>query len=456
MKTKNMDMLNGNLLKKIWIFTVPLWISGILQLLFNACDLMVVGSFAGEDSLAAVGSTSSITALIVNLFIGISIGANVVVARCIGSKDYKKCEKVVHTSILFSLIAGVFLMLVGIIGARLLLELMDTPNDIIDKAVLYLQLYFGGMIFYMLYNFGAAVLNAKGETKKPLYYLTLAGVINVILNLFFVIVLDMNVAGVAIATVTSQAVSAFLVIRNLIKSEDYVKLNIKNLRIDGESLKEIIYIGLPSGINSCLFSISNVVIQKTINSFGSVVVAGNSASININSFIHTSMGAFCKACITFTSQNYGAGKLDNCKKAMWYSMSYAMGIGIALGLIAYFLATPLLGLYTDNSEAIKYGTIRLAIVGVTSFVCMIGDIFVAGLKGFGKSIMPMCMSIVGVVGVRLIWIWTVFAANPTLKTLYISYPISWIITGIAQGISYFIVFNKLKKAMKHPAVEEIN
>ena len=452
MKTKNIDMLNGNLFKKILVFTIPLWISSILQLLFNACDLMVVGSFAGDDSLAAVGSTSSISALIVNLFIGVSVGANVVVARCIGSKDYQKCEKVVHTSILFSVLAGAFLMVIGLIGARYLLEALDTPADIIDKAVLYIQIYFGGMIFNMLYNFGSSILNAKGETKKPLYYLTIAGVLNVLLNLFFVIVLGMDVAGVAIATVASQAVSSILVIRYLIKSTDYVRLDIKKLKIDADSLKEIISIGLPSGINSCLFSISNVVIQKSVNSFGSIVVAGNSAAININSFIHTSMGAFCKACITFTGQNYGAGKLNNCKKVMWYCMGCAVCVGIILGGVAYLCANPLLGLYTEGTESILYGKTRLAIVGLTSFVCCIGDVFVSSLKGFGYSLVPMFMSILGVVGVRLIWIYTVFAANPTLETLYISYPISWLITALAQGLSFNIVYKKLKKALEHPAV----
>lgn len=454
-KTKRVDMLNGNLLKKILFFTVPLWISSILQLLFNACDLMVVGSFAGDDSLAAVGSTASITNLIVNLFIGISVGVNVVVARSIGSKDYKKCERVVHTSILFSLFAGMFLMMIGIAGARFFLEMMDTPADIIDKAELYLKIYFSGMIFHMVYNFGAAILNAKGETKKPLYYLTIAGIINVILNLFFVIVLSMDVKGVAIATVASQAISCILVLRCLMKSDDCVQLSLKKLKIDGVCLKEVINIGLPSGINSCLFSISNVVIQKSINSFGSIVVASNSAAININAFIHTSMSAFCKACITFTSQNYGAGKIKNCKKVMWYSMIYAISVGIVLGILAYVFANPLLSLYSDGVDSIKYGTIRLAIVGLTSFLCCIGDIFVSSLKGFGYSLVPMFMSILGVVGVRLIWIYTVFAANPTLETLYVSYPISWIITGIVQGISFSVIYRKLKKAIEHPATQEL-
>lgn len=446
MKAKTVDMLNGNLLKKIIVFAIPLMLSGMLQLLFNACDLMVVGKFAGSDSLAAVGSTGSLTALIVNLFMGISVGANVVVAIAIGRKDKEKAQHAVHTAILFSVIIGAVLSVIGIFSARFLLEKLDTNVEVLDKATLYMQIYFGGMIFNMLYNYGASILRAVGETKKPLKYLTIAGVCNVILNLIFVIVFNMDVAGVALATIISQGISAILVVRYLTKSEEYIHLNLKELRIHKDSLGEMLFVGLPAGINSSLFSISNVFIQKAVNSFNSTaVVAGNAAAANVGSFVFTAMTSFQHACTSFTSQNYGANKIENCKKSLWSSLLCVVTTGVSLGLIVIIFGKPLLNLYTDNSGAIEYGVIRLGIIGATYFLCGVNDVLVGNLRGLGYSLTPTIVSITGICVFRLVWIFTVFEANHTLEILYYSYPISWFITALVNGICLIVVYNKKKR-----------
>ncbi len=440
------DLTQGNLFKKILFFTIPIILSSILQLLYNACDLIVVGKFAGDSSLAAVGSTGALTNLIVNLFIGISIGANVAVAKAIGKNDPEKCKKVVHTAILFSVIAGVFLTFFGIFTARIWLELMDTNINVIDKSTLYLQIYFAGMVFNMVYNFGAAILRAIGETKKPLYYLSFAGIINVILNLILVIVFKMDVAGVAIGTIVSQAVSAVLIIRYLTKVENMVKLNLKELKIDSHALLEMVLIGLPAGIQGCLFSISNVFVQKAVNSFNiTEVVAGNTAASNIEGFIYAAMNAFYQACITFTSQNYGARKIKNCKKSLYYCLFYVTITGIILGIFGLIFDRELISIYADGSKTIEYGLIRFKIFCYTYFLCGIMDVFVGGLRGLGSSIIPMIVSIIGACGFRLFWIYTVFKENHTLKTLYISYPISWILTSVIHLLCYIIVYNNIKK-----------
>ena len=443
--SKEIDLLSGNLLKKIIIFAIPVMLSGILQLLFNACDLMVVGKFAGEDSLAAVGSTTAITSLIVNLFIGVSVGANVAVARAIGRKNKDRCQDVVHTAILFSLIVSVFITVFGIAFSEYFLEKMDTNIEVIDKAKLYLQIYFSGAIFNLVYNFGAAIVRATGETKKPLYFLTISGVINIVLNLIFVIVFNMDVAGVALATIISQMISAILIILYLIKNEGYIKLDIKQLKIDKSSLMEMILIGLPAGVQSSLFSISNIFIQRAVNSFGSTaVVAGNSASNNIGGFIYTSMNAVCHACVTFTSQNYGAKEIKNCKKVLLYSLLSVTIVGLVVGGVAVLFGKPLLGLYANGDDAIKYGLIRLTMIGLTYFLCGIEEVFVGSMRGLGYSIVPMVTSVVGICGVRLLWIYTVFESNHTLQILYLSYPLSWAITSTVHLISYLPVYRKVK------------
>lgn len=446
--SKEIDLLHGNLLKKIIKFSIPVILSGILQLLFNACDLIVVGKFSGDDSLAAVGSTGALTALIINLFIGFSVGANVAVARSIGRKDKERCHDVVHTSILFSAIIGIFLTAFGVLTAKYWLIKMDTNDEILDKATIYLRICFAGMIFNMIYNFGAAIVRATGETKRPLYYLIFSGIVNVILNLIFVIVFKMDVAGVALATIISQMISAVLILIYLSKLEGYVHFNIKDLKIDKSSLNEIVLIGLPAGIQSSLYAISNVTIQTAVNSFNSTaVVAGNSASNNIGSFIYTSMNAFYQACITFTSQNLGARKIKNCKKVLVYCLLCVTVIGLGVGGIAVLFGAPLLGMYANGSEAIKYGLIRLSIVGLSYFLCGIADVIVGGLRGLGYSIIPMITSIIGICGIRLLWVYTAFENNHTLETLYISYPLSWGVTAIVHFVCYVFIYKKTIKSI---------
>ena len=443
---KTMDLTTGNLLKKIITFSIPVMLSGVLQLLFNTCDLIVVGKFAGDASLAAVGSTSSLINLIVNLFMGVSVGANVTVARAIGKKDHEEVNRLVHTAVLFSVIAGIILMIFGIFTARFWLELMDTTTESIDKATLYLQIYFGGMIFLMLYNFGSSILRAVGETKKPLKYLTLAGIINVILNLILVIFFHLDVAGVAIATIVSQAISALLVIRHLTKRKDVVRLNIKKLKIDLKALGAMVYIGLPAGVQGFLFSISNVVIQSSINSFDSTaIVAGNTASHNVEGFVYVSMNAFYQASLTFTGQNYGAKKIENCKKVLLYSLLCVFVSGFVLGVIGYLFGDILLNLYTDGTESIGFGKIRMSIIMTTYFLCGIMDVAVGALRGFGKSIVPTIVTILGVCVFRLVWIYTVFETNHTLEVLYSSYPISWLVTGGIHIISFILIYKHYKK-----------
>lgn len=455
---KEMDMTSGNLLKKIIVFSIPVILSSCLQLLYNAVDLAVVGKFCGHQSLAAVGSTGSLVNLIVNVFMGVSIGTNVAVARAIGQKNDNKVHKLVHTAILFAIISGVFLMIFGIFTARIWLDLMGTTEDALDLATLYLQIYFGGMVFNMVYNFGAAILRSIGETKRPLYYLSFAGIINVGLNFFLVLVCGLDVAGVAIGTIVSQAISAILIVLYLMKVKGVIHLNLRRLRIHKKALGEMILIGLPAGIQGSLFSISNVFIQSAVNSFqSSVIVAGNTAASNIEGFVYSGMNAFYQACISFTSQNYGAGKLKNCKKVMTYSLLCVSVTGFVMGALALLFGPSLLSIYTSEQASIDVGMIRLGVICLVYFACGIMDVLVGGLRGLGYSIVPMVVSILGACVFRLIWIYTIFQNVHTLDMLYISYPISWIATATVHFISYIIVYRLVKK--KHPEmvlIEEKN
>lgn len=443
---KDMDMLSGNLFKKIILFSIPVMLSSCLQLLYNAVDLAVVGNFCGHQSLAAVGSTGALTNLIVNVFIGVSIGANVSIARAIGQKNDSKVHKLVHTAVLFSIIAGIFLMFFGIFTAKYWLELMGTTEDILDLATLYLQIYFGGMVFNMVYNFGAAILRSVGETKKPLYFLAVAGLVNVCLNFFLVMVCHLDVAGVAIGTIVAQMLSSVMIIICLVRRNGILHLNLKKLTIDKKCLGEMIVIGLPAGIQGSLFSISNVFIQSAVNSFeSSVVVAGNTAAANIEGFVYSAMNSFYQACITFTSQNYGAGKIKNCKRVLRYSLIYVFCIGFLLGGLSLLFGRPLLGIYTQEEAAIDVGMIRLGIIALIYFMCGMMDVFVGGLRGLGFSIVPMIVSIIGVCVFRLIWIFSIFQNIHTLQILYISYPISWIVTGLIHCICYVFVYRYIKR-----------
>ena len=440
-----MDMCNGPLLGKIIIYYIPLMLSGILQLLFNAADIVVVGQFAGDEALAAVGSTSSLINLLVNVFIGLSVGTNVLVARFYGAGQKKELSDMVHTSILTSLVSGVFLIFVGVFLSKPILEWMATPADVIGMSVLYIRIYFAGMPVMMLYNFGSAVLRAVGDTKRPLYYLTSAGVINVILNLIFVIVFHLGVAGVALATVISQGVSALLVLRCLMKTESDYRLELSKLRINWEKLGKMIRIGIPAGLQGALFSISNVLIQSSVNSFGKIAMAGNTAASNIEGFVYTSMNALYQTSISFTGQNYGARKFDRIAKILGICLGLVIGVGLVLGNSAYIFGGTILKLYTNNPEAISYGVLRLSVICTSYFLCGMMDVIVGSIRGLGYGIMPMLVSLTGACLFRVIWICTVFQKFHTLTCLYLSYPISWGLTFMAHLFCFLIVFLKVKK-----------
>lgn len=441
-KSYEMDMCSGPLLSKILVFSIPLMLSGILQLLFNAADIIVVGRFTGSEALAAVGSTSALINLIINLFIGISVGANVVVARFYGARDVDGVHEAVHTSILTAIIGGIILIFVGVLLAKPLLELMGTPEDVIDLSVLYMRIYFVGMPAFMLYNFGAAILRAIGDTKRPLYFLTLSGVVNVVLNLFFVIVFKMGVAGVALATIISQAISAVLIVLCLIKMEGPCHLDLKHLQFHGKTLAAMLRIGLPAGLQGAVFSISNVLIQSSVNSFGSLVMAGNTAASNIEGFVYTAMNAVYQTSLSFTSQNMGAKQFKRVDKILMECLLVVAVVGLVLGNGAYFLGNQLLGIYSSDPQVIQYGLIRLSFVSATYFLCGLMDVMVGSIRGLGYSIMPMLVSLTGACLFRVIWIFTIFQLDRTLGCLYISYPISWILTAGVHFICYLCVRKK--------------
>ena len=441
------DMTEGPLLGKLVQFSIPLALSGVLQLLFNAADIVVVGRFAGSQSLAAVGSTSALNMLIVNLFIGLSIGVNVLVARYYGGGQTRDLFETVHTAILTAFSCGVFLVVLGNVLSRPLLQIMDTPEDVIDHSVLYMRIIFAGMPASMLYNFGSAILRAVGDTQRPLYFLLTAGVINVLLNLFFVIVLHMGVAGVATATVISQCVSAALVVLCLLRSEGVYRLDLKSLRFYKSKLKEMTRIGIPAGIQGAMFSISNVLIQSTINTFGSVAMAGSTAGGNIEGFVWNAMDAFTQATQSFVGQNYGAKKLDRVRRVMWICMFLVTGVGLVLGIGVYLAAHPLLSIYSSDPAVIEYGRLRMLLICVPYFTCGAMNIFVGGMRGLGSSLTPMVDTIFGVCVLRVVWVYTVFAMWPTWEVLFLSYPVTWVMTSILAGICYVVIKKKAEKRL---------
>ncbi len=439
------DMTNGPLLGKIVRFAIPLAISGILQLLFNAADIIVVGRFSGSQALAAVGSTSALINLIVNLFIGLSVGTNVLVAQSYGAGNQKDLQDTVHTSVLSSLIFGCIVLVVGISLSAPMLELMGTPEEVLDQACLYMRIYFIGMPASMLYNFGAAILRAVGDTQRPLYFLFIAGVVNVVLNLFFVIGFHLDVAGVAIATVISQCISAGLVLLCLVKSHAPYQVNLRHLRIKKDKLLGMVKIGLPAGIQGCSFSISNVLIQSSINSFGAVAMAGNTAASNIEGFVSTAMDAFSQAALSFTGQNVGAGKLKRVNRILPLCVALVTGTGLVLGIGAYLLGPQLLGIYSTEAEVIAFGMKRMSICCVLQFFGGLMGVMVGMLRGMGYSFVPMAITIGFVCGFRVIWILTVFALLPTLEVIYISYPITWGLAALCDVLCFFFVRKHLAK-----------
>ena len=394
-KSYTMDLCEGSILKKMLLFALPLITSSILQLFFNAADVIVVGQFAGDNALAAVGSNGSIINLLVNVFMGLSVGANVLVARFFAAKQEQELRKTVHTAITVSVVCGVFLAIVGFCAAKQLLIWMQSPPEVIDLAALYLRIYFLGMPANMAYNFGAAILRGVGDTKRPLYYLTFAGVINVILNLIFVILFHMDVAGVALATVISQCVSAVLVLRCLSKESGAIRLEKQYLGIDKDILLRILQIGLPAGVQGSLFSLSNVVIQSSVNSFGAIVVAGNSAAQNVEGFVYVAMNAFSQAIVAFVSQNLGAGKYERINKVVIVTLLCVLSVGLVLGNGMYFMSEPLLHLYSDSEVVIAAGVKRLSIICTTYALCGMMDTMVGALRGLGYSVMPMVVSLLG-------------------------------------------------------------
>lgn len=444
-KSYEIDMCNGPLFGKILLFTLPLMLSGILQLLFNAADVVVVGQFAGNEALAAVGSTGALTNLLVNLFIGLSVGANVLVARYYGARREEEVSSTVHTSILLSIIGGILLAVVGIVAARPLLRMMDTPENVIEHSVLYMRIFFLGMPVMLLFNFGSAILRAIGDTRRPLFYLSIAGVINVVLNLGFVIIFHMGVAGVATATVISQCISAVLIVRCLMLSEGCFQLRLQKLHMDWEKFGKIAAIGLPAGIQGSLFSISNVLIQSSVNSFGSVAMAGNTAASNVEGFVYTSMNSVHQTAVSFTGQNLGGKRYDRINKILIECLLFVTAIGLVMGNGAVLFGKQILGLYSSDPQVITYGLQRIAIICTTYCICGIMDVLVGSIRGLGYAVMPMIVSLIGACALRVVWIYTVFQWDRTLRTLYISYPVTWTVTAIAHAICFMIVRRKLEE-----------
>lgn len=440
--SNQIDMLNGSLLDKIFKFALPLAASSILQQLFNSADVAVVGRFAGSEALAAVGGNASVISLLVNLFVGLSVGANVTIAGYIGQQKKEKAQEAVHTAMGIALISGVFLIGVGMAAARPILEFIDAPSDVIDLATVYLRIYFAGMPFLMLYNFGAAVLRSVGDTKRPLYCLTVAGVINVCLNLLLVIRFELSVVGVGAATVAANAVSAGMVLFFLSKEEDTIRLDIRKLRITKQQALRIIKIGAPAGIQGVVFSISNVCIQSAINGFGTNAVAGSAAALNYEFFTYFVTSAFCQAAVTFTSQNYGAGKYDRCRKVFRLSLLSGIAITGIMCIIFVLGRDFFVGIYTSKPADIEYGLIRIVRVELLSFMPCLYEISGGALRGMGNSMLPAVLTVFGSCILRIIWVYTLFPVYGTFEMLLAVYPFSWIVTGTLVLSAYFYIRKK--------------
>lgn len=438
------DMCNGSIMDKLISFSIPLMLSGILQLLFNAVDIIVVGRFTGSQALAAVGSTTALINVFTNLFIGVSLGANVLAARFYASGRKKEMSETVHTSILFALLSGIVMVFVGLFFSRAALELMDTPADVIDQSALYMQIYFAGMPFFMLYNYGAAILRAVGDTKRPLFFLVIAGGVNAGLNLFLVIVLHLGVAGVAIATVIAQMISCILVLRCLYQSTGSYQLRISRLTLKWTYLKQIFQVGIPAGIQSTVINFSNVLLQSSVNSFGSVAMAGYTAANNIFGFLFAAVNSITQACMSFTSQNYGVGRWKRMDRVLLNCMLLTVIVSLVLGGGSYLFGPELLRIYTSDAAVIQCGMEILLYTTVTYFMCGIMDLFPGALRGMGCSAVPMLLSVIGTVGTRVVWIFMVFPKYRSLDILFISYPASWLVTIALQVVCYYFVRKKVK------------
>lgn len=441
------DMCHGPILRKMLVFTIPLICSSILQLLFNAADVIVVGRYAGDNSLAAVGSTGSLIGLITNLFLGLSVGANVLVARYYGAKREEELSETVHTAILVSIYSGVLLTFVGVFGAKQILVWMQTPKEVVGLATLYLRIYFLGMPSMMVYNFGSAILRAVGDTKRPLYFLTGTGVVNVLLNLLFVIKFQWDVAGVATATVISQTIAALLILGCLRREQGGIRLVLGELHIHKDKIIGIVKIGIPAGIQGIIFALSNVLIQSSVNSFGAVIVAGNSAAINIESFVYITMNAFHQATISFVGQNMGAGNYKRINRIVLLGEICVMTVGLVFGNLVVLGGKTLLGFYTTNGAVVKAGMRRLRSICTVYALCGMMDVMVGALRGIGYSMIPMLVSIVGVCGVRILWLATVFQIPEyhNIEMIYFSYPVSWTLTFLVQVLCFFWAKKRITK-----------
>ena len=440
-------MCNGTIMDKLISFSIPLMLSGILQLMFNAVDIVVVGRFSGSQALAAVGSTTALINVFTNLFIGISLGANVLAARYYATGKTKEMSETVHTAIALALVSGVAMAVIGVVFARGALEIMGTPDDVIAKSTLYMRIYLCGMPFFMMYNYGAAILRAVGDTKRPLIFLIVSGVINAVLNLFLVIGFHLDVAGVGIATVISQLVSCILVLRCLHHTESSYQLHLAKLRIRSVYLKQIFEVGVPAGIQSTVINISNAMLQSSVNSFGSIAMAGYTASNNIFGFLYVSVNSFTQACMSFTSQNYGVKKLKRMDRVLIDCMILSVVVTLILGSSVYIFGPELLHIYSNQADVIKYGMEIFSYTTVTYFLCGLMDLFPGALRGMGYSTVPMILSIIGTVGVRIIWIYGLFPSHRSLTFLFLSYPVSWIATIIMQVICFWFVRKKIHRTM---------
>ena len=440
---KSMDMANGPLLKNILIFSIPLIFSNILQMFFNSADTIIVGKFAGDKALAAVGSTGSIVFLITSLFNGLATGTNVVVARYIGTGNKDKIKDSVHTSIALATAGGIVLTFIGLFFSKVFLRMMSTPEDFIDLSATYMRIYFMGVIFLLLYNFGSAILRSKGDTQRPLYFLLISGVLNIVLNFITVYFFHLSVIGAASATVVSEALSAFLVLNVLFHEEDATRLDMKHLYFDKESILNIMRIGIPAGLSGAVFALSNVVIQSSINSFNSTdVVAGNAAGNNVENYVYIGYMAFTQATITFTSQCMGAGRFDRIKQIMVTTMAMVVVGAIIMGTAVYLAGPFVLKFYTDKPEVVAVGMVRIRLVASLLVLNGILDVFVNSLRGMGVSTLPTILMVVGICGVRLLWIYTMFPIHHTLESIYLCFPISWAVTSIVEFILWIIVYRR--------------
>ncbi len=443
---KNVNMIEGNLFKNIIIFSLPIILSGVLQLLYNACDLIVCRMYGPEHSTAAISSCNSLINLIVNLFLGLAVGANVLMSRCVGMQDKEKGQRVVYTSMIFSLVFGVIVGIFGFLTAGYFLKLMGTTEDVISMSTSYLKIYMLGLPFSMIYNYGAALFRATGDTRRPFIFLSISGILNVLLNLFFVIVFKMGVPGVAWATIISQGLSALLIVLALLKSKGFFEFNFKEIRFYKKEALDIIRIGLPAGLQGAIFSFSNVLIQSSINSLGTNVVDGSGASSNLEGFIYTAMNSVAQACVSFVAANYGARRRDNIKKSILYSLLLVLIMNFVVGGTILLFRNQLLGLYVRTDEAIDAGSKRLFIIAITYFLCGFMDTMAFALRGIGYSLVPMIVSLIGSCVLRIIWIYTFFQLDAlhNIEGLVYSYPISWLITVSVHTIMFIVLFRKIK------------